>query len=138
MSEFDEQRRDVDISRPFLLEQRIISRLMTDGSRARRGVTVNIWRIFNTLLIIALGIWKTVAALQGETIAPTILDWALGVIWAIVSYWVSAFEAESPESCSWLLKHNPRLANAAWFVVVNTSKVFALLVVYSIQWLGEP
>uniref|UniRef100_A0A8H7XJZ7 Uncharacterized protein n=1 Tax=Psilocybe cubensis TaxID=181762 RepID=A0A8H7XJZ7_PSICU len=136
MSEIEEQNLNDNITEPPSPEVRDISHFMIDEPSSRQGVTVNVWRVSNTLLILGLGIGKTVAALQGQTIAPTILDWVLGVIWAIVAYWVSAFETESPESCSWLLKHNPRLSKATWWVILNTLKMSALFMVYSVHWIG--
>ncbi|KAJ7017240.1 hypothetical protein C8F04DRAFT_1230613 [Mycena alexandri] len=53
------------------------------------------WRLLNTAMLLALGIYKAVSTYRGETTTSTTLDWILGVVWATISYWAGILEEES-------------------------------------------
>jgi len=42
------------------------------------------WRFLNTLFILIVGTLKMFSALHGQPVSPDILDWTIGVIWALV------------------------------------------------------
>ncbi|KAJ7327604.1 hypothetical protein DFH08DRAFT_1026731 [Mycena albidolilacea] len=67
----------------------------------RPRVKITAWRILNTSVLLVLGTYKAVATYLGETAAPTNLDWMIGVVWALVSYWVSIVEQEAPSIAPW-------------------------------------
>ncbi|KAJ6510713.1 hypothetical protein C8R45DRAFT_394937 [Mycena sanguinolenta] len=55
-------------------------------------VKVTAWRLLNTVLILGLGTYKASAAYRGQQVAPTTLDWIIGVLWAVTAYWLSFLE----------------------------------------------
>jgi len=50
----------------------------------RPTVKMTIWRLLNTLFILCVGTSKTISAFRGQPVAPDILDWTIGVIWALM------------------------------------------------------
>ncbi|KAI0045597.1 hypothetical protein FA95DRAFT_1495284 [Auriscalpium vulgare] len=60
-------------------------------------------RLLNTILIAALGVGKAVLSYQGQSTAPTTLEWVSGVLCACLLYWLSLFEAVEPPVLIWLL-----------------------------------
>jgi hypothetical protein len=50
----------------------------------RGGVRVTRWRVLNTLFIAIFGFYKSFLTFEGHMTGPTVLDWLLGVFWAIV------------------------------------------------------
>lgn len=42
---------------------------------------MTVWRILNTTVILALGIYKIVSIYLGKTTELTIWDWVVGVFW---------------------------------------------------------
>ncbi|KAF7361519.1 hypothetical protein MSAN_01185500 [Mycena sanguinolenta] len=55
-------------------------------------IKITLWRLLNTTLLLGLGVYKAVTAYGGQQTAPTTLDWILGVLWAVIAYWVSFLE----------------------------------------------
>ena len=53
-------------------------------SSPKQGVKINMWRILNTVFMLAVGVTKAVFTYQGYSTAPTTLDWVIGVVWAMV------------------------------------------------------
>lgn len=47
-------------------------------------VKINLWRILNTVFLLGVGVAKAVVSYQGGSTASTTLDWAIGVLWAVV------------------------------------------------------
>jgi len=47
-------------------------------------VKITPWRLLNTVFILGVGIGKAVSASQGQSTAPDILDWVIGVLWALM------------------------------------------------------
>ncbi|KAJ7631506.1 hypothetical protein B0H17DRAFT_539158 [Mycena rosella] len=64
-------------------------------------VKITPWRLLNTAVLLILGTTKAVSTLLGETSAPNNLDWTIGVVWALISYWVSLVEQEAPTVAPW-------------------------------------
>ncbi|KAK7052274.1 hypothetical protein R3P38DRAFT_3594900 [Favolaschia claudopus] len=55
-------------------------------------VKVTPWRLLNTFLVLGLGVYKSVSTYRGQDTAPTTIDWILGVLWALIAYWISFLE----------------------------------------------
>ncbi|KAJ6510715.1 hypothetical protein C8R45DRAFT_921434 [Mycena sanguinolenta] len=89
-------------------------RTFEDQRAARPKLKVTPWRLFNTVLVLGLGIFKAVAAYRGEQTAPTTLDWILGVLWAVIAYWLSFLEQEAQLGLigRWFFTHD--LSWALW------------------------
>ncbi|KAJ7856207.1 hypothetical protein B0H14DRAFT_2578934 [Mycena olivaceomarginata] len=64
------------------------------------------WRIINTSVLLSLGSYKAVSVYLGQTSAPNSLDWTIGVLWAVISYWVSILEQEAPTLCPFLFTYD--------------------------------
>ncbi|KAJ7045132.1 hypothetical protein C8F04DRAFT_1067826 [Mycena alexandri] len=60
-------------------------------------VTMICWRLLNTMVMLGLGIFKAVVTYRGQPTAPKTLDWVTGVVWALISYWMALFEADSTQ-----------------------------------------
>ncbi|KAJ7465912.1 hypothetical protein FB451DRAFT_1402326 [Mycena latifolia] len=73
---------------------------VTPGPQRRR-VKITPWRILNTAVLLILGTTKALSTFLGQTSVPNNLDWTLGVVWALISYWVSIIEQETPEVAPW-------------------------------------
>ncbi|KAJ7728018.1 hypothetical protein B0H14DRAFT_3169407 [Mycena olivaceomarginata] len=56
------------------------------------SVKITPWRAFNTLLVLGLGVYKSVGMYQGQTTGPTTVDWIGSLVWATIVYWVSLYE----------------------------------------------
>ncbi|KAJ7742647.1 hypothetical protein B0H16DRAFT_1464086 [Mycena metata] len=85
----------------------------------RPRVKLTAWRILNTSVLVILGTYKAVSAYLGQTVAPSDLDWAIGVLWALISYWLSIVEQEAPSV-------------APWFFIVDLSRPMRLWAAVSI------
>ncbi|KAJ7461601.1 hypothetical protein FB451DRAFT_1404833 [Mycena latifolia] len=89
-------------------------------------VKVTPWRLLNTVLVLALGIYKAAASYLGQSIAPTTLDWIIGVVWTLICYWVGFAEQENS---TWFFSHDLadvlRVAFTRFFFVL----VFTTLVI---------
>ncbi|KAF8155997.1 hypothetical protein B0H34DRAFT_851163 [Crassisporium funariophilum] len=69
-------------------------------------IKVTTWRMLNTAFLLAVGTAKAASAYRGETTVPNTLDWVIGVIWALISYWFSILENEAPTAIPWLLEYD--------------------------------
>ncbi|KAJ7743626.1 hypothetical protein B0H16DRAFT_1561134 [Mycena metata] len=69
-------------------------------------VKVTLWRLLNTAILLMLGIWKAAATYKGQITAPTTLDWIIGVLWALISYWLGIIEQENPACVPWLFERD--------------------------------
>ena len=58
--------------------------LLNDGPQYQPAVKITMWRFLNTLFILIVGTLKMFSALHGQPVSPDILDWTIGVIWALV------------------------------------------------------
>ncbi|KAJ7912642.1 hypothetical protein B0H13DRAFT_2006511 [Mycena leptocephala] len=77
--------------------------------RGSRAVKITAWRIINTGFLLGLGVPKAVATYNAPATVVNGLDWALGVVWALISYWIGFVEQDSPESAPWLFERDLRL-----------------------------
>ncbi|KAJ7253249.1 hypothetical protein C8J57DRAFT_630883 [Mycena rebaudengoi] len=59
-------------------------------------VRITPWRLLNTVVLLALGISKSILILRGKTGTSNDLDWIMGIAWVLVGYWVSLVEQEAP------------------------------------------
>ncbi|KAF9464327.1 hypothetical protein BDZ94DRAFT_1308108 [Collybia nuda] len=69
------------------------------------------WRLLNSLVIITFGMWKAISAYLGYSTLPTTIDWILGVMWALISYWASLLESEHPTIGKWLMQDDLKEAS---------------------------
>ncbi|KAJ7461607.1 hypothetical protein FB451DRAFT_1497610 [Mycena latifolia] len=83
-----------------------------------RRVKITPWRLLNTVLVLGLGIYKAAASYLGQSIAPTTLDWIIGVVWTLTCYWVSFAEQE----------------NSAWFFAYDLTGVLRVTVLGFFIW----
>ncbi|KAF7369073.1 hypothetical protein MVEN_00234100 [Mycena venus] len=80
---------------------------INSAQRRSPKVKVTAWRLLNTFLLLGLGIYKAMASYRGQETAPTTLDWIIGVLWALIAYWVSFLEdAELGPEWRWFLTHD--------------------------------
>ncbi|KAI0045603.1 hypothetical protein FA95DRAFT_1467792, partial [Auriscalpium vulgare] len=63
------------------------------------------FRLLNTTLVAAFGIAKAVLSYQGQSVAPTTLEWVFGVLIGCLVYWLGLYEAVEPPVLRWLF-HN--------------------------------
>ncbi|KAJ7453223.1 hypothetical protein FB451DRAFT_1520450 [Mycena latifolia] len=88
----------------------------------RCRVEITPWRILNTAVLLILGTTKALSTFLGQTSAPNNLEWTIGVVWALISYWVSLVEQETPEVASWFFTADfsgvVRLGFAGFFVAL--------------------
>ncbi|KAJ7032864.1 hypothetical protein C8F04DRAFT_1106018 [Mycena alexandri] len=84
-------------------------------------VEITLWRLINTAILLVLGIWKAAATYRGQSTAPATLDWIVGVLWALISYWVGIIEQENPECALWLFERDSShvLRTSLWFLPVS-------------------
>ncbi|KAJ7032865.1 hypothetical protein C8F04DRAFT_958327 [Mycena alexandri] len=84
-------------------------------------VKITLWRLINTAILLVLGIWKAATTYRGQSTAPTTLDWIVGVLWALISYWVGIIEQENPACALWLFERDSShvLRTSLWFLPVS-------------------
>jgi len=58
--------------------------LLNDDPQYQPAVKITVWRFLNTSFILIVGTLKMISALHGRPVSPDILDWTIGVIWALV------------------------------------------------------
>jgi len=109
------------------------------------AVKMTMWRFLNTLFILIVGSSKMISALQGQSVAPDVIDWTIGVIWALMyveiqsifllqfwisdgflyypllildhrSHWFTVLEIECPSSIPWLFVQTVSLRFASGFI----------------------
>ncbi|KAJ7453231.1 hypothetical protein FB451DRAFT_1565769 [Mycena latifolia] len=98
-------------------------------------IKITPWRILNTTVLLILGTTKALSTFLGQTTAPNNLDWTTGVLWALISYWVSVVEQEAPELAPWFfttdLSRFVRLGFFGFFValviVIFWSAIYGLM-----------
>ncbi|KAJ7900802.1 hypothetical protein B0H13DRAFT_2336402 [Mycena leptocephala] len=67
-------------------------------------VDITAWRILNFVVLVGLGIFKTVETYRGNTAAATVADWALGLVMAFILYLGGLVEQDDPEVAPWLFQ----------------------------------
>ncbi|KAF7368564.1 hypothetical protein MVEN_00179700 [Mycena venus] len=97
----------------------------------RPRVKITAWRILNTSVLLILGTYKAVSTYLGQTMAPTDLDWTIGVVWALISYWVSILEQEAPSVAPWFfttdLSRLVRFGVAGFFILLFVGIYWAVI-----------
>jgi len=54
------------------------------------------YRLLNILIIFTIGLAKFILSLNGQSVAPTGLEWAGGSVLTILLYWIGLYEAVEP------------------------------------------
>ncbi|KAJ7320821.1 hypothetical protein DFH08DRAFT_890270 [Mycena albidolilacea] len=85
----DKRRKDNQLSE---LMNRVAALEVKLADRNPPSVKITPWRAFNTLLVLGLGVYKSVGTYQGQTTGPTTVDWIGSLVWATIVYWVSLYE----------------------------------------------
>ncbi|TFK22904.1 hypothetical protein FA15DRAFT_671000 [Coprinopsis marcescibilis] len=98
----------------------LVSQFLID----RIKLKITLWRFLNTGVIATFGIWKTICAYSdnGEVNA---WDMALGLLWAVISYWGNLTEAEYPEACPALFQKDVKTVLVrpclTWLIILATA-----------------
>ncbi|KAJ7169336.1 hypothetical protein C8R43DRAFT_1103535 [Mycena crocata] len=103
---------------------------------------ITTWRLLNTTVFLALGIYKAISAYRGGTTTPTTLDWIIGVGWTILSYWLSIMEQENPDVAPWLfIVEWPLITTFLWIgfwkvasAMISPPITLASAIAYSNYW----
>ncbi|KAJ7447530.1 hypothetical protein B0H11DRAFT_2082508 [Mycena galericulata] len=90
--------------------------------RADGRAIITPWRVLNSVLILGGGAYKAIATYMGQTVGPTTADWIVGVLWALIAYWVSFFDDSTARS--WFFAFD---MSRVVFVGVMNLVVFALV-----------
>ncbi|KAH8079406.1 hypothetical protein BXZ70DRAFT_647152 [Cristinia sonorae] len=85
------------------------------------------YRLSNILLVIVIGTVKFVLTMYGYSTVPTALDWALGVVLALLSYYVGMYESIQPQVCPWFF-HKDYTMHLAFSALRFIRAVYALIV----------
>ncbi|KAJ7626651.1 hypothetical protein DFH06DRAFT_1481101 [Mycena polygramma] len=93
-----------------------------------QAMKITPWRFLNTIVILALGIYKAVATYHGQTTAPTTTDWITGVVWTLISYWISFVEQDNPEA--WFFGRD--LAPSLGLVLILVVGVSLFIMMYAV------
>jgi len=64
-------------------------------------VKVTGYRLLNVTLVLTFGVSRVVLKYHGQTVAPTILEWVMGVIITIGLYWLGFYEGIDPPIWPW-------------------------------------
>ncbi|KAJ7681619.1 hypothetical protein B0H14DRAFT_927648 [Mycena olivaceomarginata] len=87
--EKEQRRKDNQLSE---LMNRVAALEINLADRNPPSVKITPWRAFNTLLVLGLGVYKSIGTYQGQTTGPTTVDWIGSLVWATIVYWVSLYE----------------------------------------------
>ncbi|KAF8215263.1 hypothetical protein K438DRAFT_773588 [Mycena galopus ATCC 62051] len=94
-----------------------LERQNSEQSPESPQVKLTPWRVTNTAVLLGLGVYKAAGTYLGQTTGPNTADWIVGVLWALIVYWVEPMvpfyeehraedDSESGEfSLHWLLAH---------------------------------
>jgi len=67
------------------------------------GVKLTGYRLLNLVVILTIGVAKFILSLQGQSVAPTGLEWVGGTALAALLYWIGLYEAVEPPRWEWFL-----------------------------------
>ncbi|KAJ7241705.1 hypothetical protein B0H12DRAFT_1133420 [Mycena haematopus] len=84
-------------------------------------VKITLWRLLNTVFVLGLGIYKATATYRGQQVAATTSDWIVGVLWAVIAYWISFLEGA---------QLGPR---GRWFFAQDHSRVVLRMLAFSLS-----
>jgi len=65
------------------------------------GVKLTGYRLLNIVVIFTIGTAKYMLSLKGQSIAPTGLEWAGGLVLAVLLYWIGLYEAVKLPRWGW-------------------------------------
>ncbi|KAI0247203.1 hypothetical protein BJV78DRAFT_952521 [Lactifluus subvellereus] len=65
------------------------------------GVKLTGYRLLNLAVLLAFGVAKFVLSLQGQSVAPTGLDWIAGSMLTAILYWIGLYETVTVEPPKW-------------------------------------
>ncbi|TCD62018.1 hypothetical protein EIP91_007613 [Steccherinum ochraceum] len=90
------------------------------GSLRSSRVSLTGYRLLNLGLIIGIGTAKAILVAQGHSVAPSVLEWVLGVVCAAGRlYWVGLWESVHPPVMYWFLHedYTPEILFLAHFPI---------------------
>ncbi|KAH9996398.1 hypothetical protein BJV74DRAFT_287864 [Russula compacta] len=67
------------------------------------GVKLTGYRLLNLVVLLGIGLFKFILSLQGQSIAPTGLEWVGGSVLAALLYWIGLYEVVEPPRWEWFL-----------------------------------
>jgi len=71
-------------------------------SPASRKITITLYRLLFTLVVVGLGGWKAAASYKSQTIILNTLDLIIGVVLTITFYWLGVCETSELSGLEWL------------------------------------
>jgi len=69
-------------------------------------VKVTGYRLLNIVVITIVVAWKAVLSYQGQSVAPTTLDWIGGGVLALGLWWLGLYESVEPPVLPWLFSRD--------------------------------
>ncbi|KAJ7509649.1 hypothetical protein B0H11DRAFT_2421706 [Mycena galericulata] len=90
------------------------AKIADDGRSERPEVKITPWRALNTVFLLVVGAYKAATTYLGQTMGPTTADWIIGVVWALIAYWVTFYED---------LEADEKLGHPSWFFTYDLSGV---------------
>ncbi|KAJ7898349.1 hypothetical protein B0H13DRAFT_2337524 [Mycena leptocephala] len=84
----------------------IIENMEKGAAKRRSQVIITPWRVLNCALVLVLGAYKATTTYLGQTTGPTTADWIIGVVWALIAYWVSFMDDPTLDHRSWFFTSN--------------------------------
>ncbi|KAF8198275.1 hypothetical protein K438DRAFT_1824129 [Mycena galopus ATCC 62051] len=89
---------------------------MEGSTTTEPKIKITPWRLLNTVLVLGLGIYKASPSYLGQEVAPTTLDWIIGVLGAVIAYWVSFLEEAELGRGRWFFARDlsQSLAQVLW------------------------
>ncbi|KAF8215284.1 hypothetical protein K438DRAFT_1749340 [Mycena galopus ATCC 62051] len=77
-----------------------LERQNSERNPQRPQVKLTPWRATNTVFLLVLGVYKAAGTYLGQTTGPTTADWIVGVLWALIVYWVEPMVPFYEERCA--------------------------------------
>jgi len=65
-------------------------------------VKVTGYRLLNITLLLAFGVSRVALMYKGQALAPTILEWVMGMVITLGLYWLGLYESIDPPIWPWL------------------------------------
>ncbi|KAJ7932902.1 hypothetical protein B0H13DRAFT_2512770 [Mycena leptocephala] len=82
------------------------------------AATITPWRLLNTVVVLGVGAYKAATTYLGQTTRPTTADWIIGVVWALIAYWVSFFDDPTPSQSSWFFASDVSILSALLLLIL--------------------
>ncbi|KAF8318423.1 hypothetical protein DL93DRAFT_2054584, partial [Clavulina sp. PMI_390] len=83
---------------------------------------ITAYRILTTVVILGFGLAKASLSYMGWTVAPITLEWIMGVVAAIVIYWLGPCEALRPKIMPWIFHRDLIRSIRDWFVKFSRTR----------------